>query len=69
MTYFAMFTDTGNQKVAAIVDFASKNHLGWQEVMPLLRNLADQDGFGEAMDTAVRECVYEALLLTTDFYI
>lgn len=69
MTYFAMFTDTGNQKVAAIVDFASKNQMEWPEVLPLLRNLADQDGFGEAMDTAVRECVYEALLLTTDFYI
>ena len=69
MTDYGMFTDTGNQKVAVIVDFASKNHLGWQEVMPMLRNLADQDGFGEAMDTVVRECVYEALLLTTDFYV
>ena len=66
---YGMFSDAGNQKVASIVDFASKNHLGWQEVMPMLRNLADQDGFGEAMDTAVRECVYGALLLTTDFYV
>ena len=69
MKDYGMFTDTGNQKVAVIVDFASKYHLGWQEVMPMLRNLADQDGFGEAMDTVVREAVYEALMLTTDFYI
>lgn len=68
MTNYGMFTDTGNQKVAAIVDFASKYHLGWQEVMPMLRNLADQDGFGEATDTVVREAVYEALLLTTESY-
>lgn len=68
MTY-AMFTDAGNQKVASIVQFASKHDLTWSEVLPMLRNLADQDGFGEAMDTAVRECVYEALHLTTDFYV
>lgn len=71
MTNYGMFSDAGNQKVAAIVDFASKHQLGWQEVMPLLRNLADSDYvlYGEATDTAVREAVYEALLLTTDSYI
>ena len=71
MKSYGMFSDAGNQKVAAIVDFAKKNNLGWQEVMPLLRNLADSDyeGAGEAMDTEVRECVYDALNLTSDFYV
>lgn len=70
MTNYGMFSDAGNQKVAAIVDFASKNQLEWQEVMPLLRNLASSDYelYGEATDTVVREAVYEALLLTTDSY-
>jgi len=68
---YGMFSDAGNQKVALIVDFAKKNNLGWQEVMPLLRNLADSDydRFGEATDTAVREAVYNALNLTSDFYV
>ena len=68
---YGMFSDAGNQKVALIVDFAKKNNLGWQEVMPLLRNLADSDydKFGEAMDTEVREAVYTALNLTEDFYV
>ena len=68
---YGMFSDAGNQKVALIVDFAKKNNLGWQEVMPLLRNLADSDyeGAGEAMDTEVREAVYTALNSTEDFYV
>jgi len=68
---YGMFSDAGNQKVALIVDFAKKNNLGWQEVMPLLRNLTDSDydRFGEAMDTQVREAVYDALNLTSNFYV
>jgi hypothetical protein len=68
---YGMFSDAGNQKVAFIVEVAKKNNLGWQEIMPLLRNLADSDyeGSGEAMDTEVRECVYDALNLTSDFYV
>ena len=71
MKEYGMFTDAGNPRVAAIVDFAFKYNLGWQEVMPMLRNLAseDYDLYGEAMDTVVRECVYDALNLTTDFYV
>ena len=71
MINYGMFSDFGNQKVAAIVEFALKYNLGWQEVMPMLRNLADSDydRCGEAMDTVVREAVYEALMLTSDFYV
>ena len=68
---YGMFSDAGNQKVALIVEVAKTNNLGWQEIMPLLRNLADSDydRFGEAMDTQVREAVYTALNLTEDFYV
>jgi len=71
MTTFAMFTPEGDEAVAQIVEVAKKNNLGWQEVMPLLRNLADSDydRFGEATDTAVREAVYNALNFTSDFYV
>ena len=65
-----MFTPIGDQKVDEIVQFALKYNLGWQEVMPMLRNLASSEiRYGEAMDTVVRECVYDALNLTTDFYV
>jgi hypothetical protein len=39
-------------------------------VLNALRDLAEsnQDVFGEAMDTAVRECVYGALSFEEDFY-
>ena len=70
MINYGMFTPIGDQKVDEIVQFALKYNLGWQEVMPMLRNLANSEiRYGEAMDTVVREAVYEALMLTSDFYI
>ena len=70
MKSYGMFTPIGDQKVDEIVQFALKYNLGWQEVMPMLRNLANSEiRYGEAMDTVVREAVYEALMLTSDFYI
>ena len=68
---YGMFTEAGNAKVAAIVEFAKANNAQWENVLPMLRNLADSYPrlYGEAMDTAVRECVYDACNFTTDFYI
>ena len=67
--YFGMFTDEGNAKVAEIVEFAKTNGAEWKDILPMLRNLSDISGFGEAMDTVVREMVYDACNLTSDFYI
>lgn len=69
--YYGMFTDEGNAKVAAIVEFAKTNNATWPDVLPMLRNLADSYPrlYGEAMDTVVREAVYDACNFTTDFYI
>jgi len=69
--YFGMFTTEGNQKVAAIVEFAKTNGAEWENVLPMLSNLAASDPakYGEAMDTMVREMVYDACAFTSDFYV
>ncbi len=71
MIYYGMFTDEGNAKVAEIVEFAKTNNAQWEDILPMLRNLAESDRakFGEALDTAVREMVYDACFCTGDFYI
>lgn len=67
---FAMFSEAGDRAVAGIVARARENRSTWPEVYSELRALADSDpeNFGEAMDTAVREEVYEALNFDTNFY-
>ena len=58
---YAMFTELGNAAVDAIVVTARENNLTWSQVLRALRALAERDAFGEAMDTMVRECVFDAL--------
>ena len=58
---YSMFTELGNAAVHAIVVAARANNLTWAQVYRALHQLAEQAEFGEAMDTAVRECVYDAL--------
>ena len=65
---YAMFTDLGNAAVHALVESARKNKLNWPQTYRALSALAEQDEFGEATDTAVRECVYSALGFRTPFY-
>ena len=69
--YFGMFTTEGNAKVAEIVEFAKANGAQWEDVLLMLRNLAASNPakFGEAMDTVVREMVYDACAFTSDFYV
>ena len=61
MPDYGMFTDLGNAAVHAVVVAARENAMTWAQVIRALRALADQEPFGEAMDTAVREVVYDAL--------
>jgi hypothetical protein len=56
-----MYTELGNTAVHAVVVTAKTNRLTWAQTVQALRELAKQDAFGEAMDTAVREMVYSAL--------
>jgi hypothetical protein len=58
---YSMYSEIGNVAVHAIVVAARANQLTWPQIVQTLRELAKQDDFGEAMDTAVRECVYDAL--------
>jgi hypothetical protein len=55
-----MFTDAGDDAVDAIVRSARILKLSWSQVEDELRDLARRfpKDFGEATDTAVRECVY-----------
>ena len=65
---YAMFTDLGNAAVHAVVVSARANQLTWPQTYRALHALSEQKEFGEAMDTAVRECVYSALGFDTPFY-
>ena len=58
---YGMFTDAGNNAVQGIVIAARVHNLTWAQTVETLRKLAEHDAFGEAMDTAVREMVYDAL--------
>jgi hypothetical protein len=58
---YAMYTELGNAGVHAVVETARVNNLTWAQTYRALSKLAEQDQFSEATDTAVRECVYDAL--------
>lgn len=71
MTDFAMFTKEGNDAVAVIVEMAKNKGWSWSRTQAELYVLADSDAqlYGEATDTAVRECVYDACGFESNFYV
>lgn len=71
MSKYAMYTEFGDDAVDAIVRSAKILKMDWPIVLQELQSLADRfpEDFGEATDTAVRECVYNKLGFTTDFYV
>jgi len=60
---YAMFSPEGNEAVHAIVVQALEKDWNWSKTYSELRQLADsnEDLYGEAMDTMVREIVYDAI--------
>jgi hypothetical protein len=68
---YGMFTDFGNDAVAAIVRHARVLKLDWPQVYAELESLAARfpKDFGEATDTEVRERVYDVLGFRSNFYI
>ena len=58
MKDFEMFTEMGNDAVAAIVEMAKKAMLPWSTVESMLEVLSQNETYAEATDTAVREAVY-----------
>jgi hypothetical protein len=61
--YYGKFTDKGNQIVDGIVIAAKESGWSFEYVLKLLTDLASVEGLEEAMDTAVKEYVYEAIFL------
>ena len=68
MLNYGMFSDEGNNAVRLIVQNAKTYNLRWIDVYRELQDLSDLEGYGEAMDTAVREVVYDALCYKDNFY-
>lgn len=60
---FGMFTSEGNLAVFGIVEYAKSRNLSWKTVYQNLVDLAEfnPEKYGEALDTAVREAVYDAI--------
>ena len=58
-----MFSDAGNEAVFKIVECAKVVQLSWPVVEGMLRALSEDERFGEATDTAVREVVYKELMM------
>ena len=58
-----MFSPEGNEAVHDIVVQALENDWNWSKTYSELRQLADsnEDLYSEAMDTMVREIVYDAI--------
>jgi hypothetical protein len=68
-TSYSMYTEFGNDAVAAVVREASILQYDWPTTLAALTNLAQRfpEDFGEATDTAVRECVYNTLGFKSPF--
>ena len=58
---YGMYTDAGNSAVESIVEMARKHQLSWQTVHDMLEAICLEEAYEEAIDTAVREAVYETL--------
>lgn len=56
---YGMFTDAGNSAVESIVEMARKHQLSWPTVHDMLAALTLEEAYDEALDTAVREAVYQ----------
>lgn len=65
---YAMYTDLGNAAVHAIVQRARADKMNWIQTCNALQDLAELEQFSEATDTIVRECVYDTLEFSEEFY-
>ena len=64
-----MYTKEGDLAVHTVVETARFAKLDWPTTYALLEELAKDTRFAEALDTAVREAVYDALRFNDNFYI
>jgi len=68
---FWMYTGQGNEVAEKITELAKAAGLDWTQTLSIMRFVADQksDEYGELMDTAVREVIYNRCKFTTEFYV
>ncbi len=68
---FAMYTDQGDVVAEKIVALAQAAGLNWNQTYQVMQLIAEQkqDEYGELMDTAVREVIYDRCKFTTNFYV
>ena len=71
MKDYAMYTDQGDVVADRIVELTKAAGLDWTQTLSIMRFIADQnpDQYGELMDTAVREVIYDRCKFTTEFYV
>ena len=60
---YGMYTDAGNSAVDSIVEMARKHQLTWPTVVGMLEAISLEEAYEEATDTAVKEAVYQTLVL------
>jgi hypothetical protein len=68
MSDYGMFTEHGNNAIRLLIQNAQVHNLTWLDVYKELQELSNREGYEEAMDTAVREVVYDALCYKDNFY-
>lgn len=70
MKDYAMYTDRGDVVADKIVELAQAAGLSWAQTLKVMVVVAElkQEEFGELLDTAVREMVYDRCKFTTNFY-
>ena len=68
---FAMFTDQGDLVAEKIVELRFAAGLTWAQTLKVLelRAKMKSEDYGEILDTAVREEIYDRCEFTTDFYV
>ena len=71
MKDYSMYTDQGDVVADKIVELSKAAGLNWAQTYELMRLIADQksEEYGELMDTAVREVIYDRCKFATDFYV
>jgi hypothetical protein len=68
MLNYGMFTEHGNNAIRLLIQNAQVNNLRWIDVYAELQELSNREGYEEAMDTEVREIVYDVLAFKDNFY-
>jgi hypothetical protein len=60
---YGMYSPEGNNEIHSIVLRAKQNNYTWAQTYEELVQLADSnhDSYGEALDTVVREYVYDSI--------